>query len=467
MPMEITEGSAVGIDVVVVGSGAAGLAAAAQAAEQGAHVLVAEAEARTGGSSRLSGCWIQAAGTSIQRAAGFEDSTAAMLHDYLAVNRWRVEPGLARAFCEHAPAVVEWLASLGLAFGPIVRAGAERVPRGHRAIGEGEALIDTLERACRSRGVEFAFGNRVDEVLVDSGTVVGVRARGEELRASAVVLATGGFSHNRALLDRFRISSAAGPCDGDIVTLAAAGSRGDAVTIAERVGAAIAGEGRALWVPQVLTPPAVMLVRPDGRRFVDEAADFTTAACAAEEFGGVHYAVFDETGRRSPRTAAIERTAAGFLFRDDPPCLDQQPLAAWVADRDLVCAPTIEHVARGLGLDPATLEASVAGYNDACAVGRDERFEKPAASLLAIVTPPYYGVRVRPTVLIATFCGLHVDVRARVLDCRERPIPGLYAAGEAAGGVVGDVYAGHGNSLTSGLVFGRIAGSGAAHFARV
>ena len=74
------------IDVVVVGSGAAGLAAAAEAAGAGARVVVAETETRTGGSSRLSGCWIQAAGTSVQRASGFDDSADAMLHDYLAVS---------------------------------------------------------------------------------------------------------------------------------------------------------------------------------------------------------------------------------------------------------------------------------------------------------------------------------------------------------------------------------------------
>ena len=108
----------------------------------------------------------------------------------------------------------------------------------------------------------------------------------------------------------------------------------------------------------------------------------------------------------------------------------------------------------------------MARYNEACAAGRDDRFEKPVASLLPIATAPFYGVRVRPTVLIATFCGLRIDRDARVLDVHEQPVTGLFAAGEAAGGVVGDVYAGHGNSITSGLVFGRIAGAGAATLAR-
>jgi fumarate reductase flavoprotein subunit len=187
---------------------------------------------------------------------------------------------------------------------------------------------------------------------------------------------------------------------------------------------------------------------------------------AAAEWGGIHYAIFDEVGRRSPRFAAIEKTAAGYLFSDAPADLHDRPLDAWVAAGDLVRANTVAEVAAALGLDADDLVASVAAYNDACARGRDEHFEKPAASLLAITTPPFYGVRIRPTVLIATFCGLRIDQQARVLDRRERPVRGLYAAGEAAGGVVGDVYAGHGNSITSGLVFGRLAGAGAARQAR-
>lgn len=449
-------------DVIVVGSGAAGLAAAVEAAAAGASVVVVESESNTGGSSRLSGCWIQAAGTRLQRAAGIEDSPAAMLQDYLSVNRWRVPVSLARTFCEQAPAVVEWLLQIGLQFGPVVHAGAEPEPRGHRAIGEGEALIAVLEQACRRRDVEFALGNRVEEIIVERGWVVGVQPRGEVLSAPAVILVTGGFARNRALLDQLIAGPWLGPEARPAPTLAGNGSRGDAIALGRRHGATIEGQGRALWVPQALTPPAVLLVTPDGRRFVNESADFTTVAIAAAEFGDIHYAIFDERGRQSPRFAAIERTAAGFLFNDDAPRLDQPPLDEWVAAGDLVTADSVGGVAQLLGLDRPTVEASVRAYNAASAAGTDGRFEKPAESLLTITAPPFFGLRIRPTVLIATFCGLRIDEQSRVLTADDEPIPGLFAAGEATGGVVGDVYAGHGNSITSGLVFGRIAGRSAA-----
>jgi fumarate reductase flavoprotein subunit len=453
-------------DVIVVGGGVAGLAAAWTAADTGVRAWLVESESRVGGSSRLSGSWIQAAGTSLQRAAGIDDTPAAMLHDYLTTNRWRVEPGLARVYCEHAPAVVEWLLELGLEFGPVVRAGAEPVPRGHRARGEGEALVTALERACRARGVEFALGNRVDALLVERGEVRGVRARGEDASARAVVLASGGFARNPEMVDRLLGGPRRGPGGAAAPTMAAPGSRGDALALGAQAGAAMVGRGRALWVPQPLTPAGVVLVDPEGRRFVDESADFTTAAAAAADFGDVHFAVFDEQIRRGPTNAAIPLTPAGFLFCDAPAALGAPPLDAWVAAGDLVVAGTIADVARAISVRPDMLAATVNRYNASCAAGVDDAFEKPHEFLVPLAVPPFYAARIQPSVLIATFCGLRIDRDARVLDELGRPVPGLFAAGEAAGGVVGDVYAGHGNSITSGLVFGRIAGRVAARLGR-
>jgi len=91
----------------------------------------------------------------------------------------------------------------------------------------------------------------------------------------------------------------------------------------------------------------------------------------------------------------------------------------------------------------------------------DDAFEKDPSVLAPLRTPPFYAARIQPMMLVATFCGLRIDTGARVLDRAGRPIPGLFAAGESAGGVVGDVYAGHGNSITTALVFGRRAGRNA------
>jgi fumarate reductase flavoprotein subunit len=448
-------------DVVVVGSGAAGLAAAATAGALGARVLVAESQRQTGGSSRLSDAILQAAGTATQRAAGIDDSPRAMFEYYMTLNRWQVEPGLARAFCDDAPEIVAWLGTLGIEFGSLEFAGNEPVPRGHPTVGAGDALISALEVACGRHNVEIALDNRVERVLLDDdGRVTGVRARGEDATSPAVVLAAGGFAHNPELIRRYLGKRMLG---GDHpVSPAGAGSVGDALVMGEEVGAAIAGRDRAHWVPGPMVPAEVVLLNQDGRRFVDEAADHSVRTIVANYHGHTYFAVFDESIRQAGATNSfVARTDAAFLFGDDPLRGDVEPVATWFRTGALAQGSSVGDAAHGVGLDRDAAEAAVERYNEACAAGHDDAFEKDPSVLAPLRTPPFYAARIQPTMLVATFCGLRIDTGARVLDRAGRPIPGLFAAGESAGGVVGDVYAGHGNSITTALVFGRRAGRNA------
>jgi fumarate reductase flavoprotein subunit len=451
-------------DVIVVGGGAAGLAAASTAGALGMRVLLVESERQIGGSSRLSDAILQAAGTAQQRASGMHDSPHAMFEYYMTLNRWQIEPGLARAFCDDAPVIVEWLETLGITFGPVERAGNVPVWRGHPTIGMGEALIEALDAECRRRDVELALDNRVDGLLVDDGRVAGVRARGEDATASAVVLAAGGFAHNPELIRRYlggRMLAGDHPSSP-----AGAGSRGDALVLGEAVGAGIAGRDRAHWVPGPMVPPEVVLLNGDGRRFVDESADHSVRTIVANYHGHTYFALFDEAIRRTGAADSfVARTDAAFLFGADPVRFDVEPVATWVRGGAVAQGDTVGEAVVGVGLDPEAATAAVHAYNDACARGHDVAFEKAPASLVPISNPPFYAVRIQPRMLVATFCGLRIDADARVLDTSGRVLPGLFAAGESAGGVVGDVYAGHGNSITTALVFGRRAGRGAAALA--
>src|SRR6476660_1666700 len=164
------------VDVVVVGSGAAGWAAAVSAWEHGARsVVVAESEGVVGGSSRLSGGLTMGAGTRYQRALGIDDDADSLFHDYMQLNQWQVEAAVVRRLAERCGPTVEWLGDLGVEYYPdLVFGGDERVPRVHCPIGRGQAVVDVLARRCREQGVEFALGQRVDRLLVDDGAVVGV-----------------------------------------------------------------------------------------------------------------------------------------------------------------------------------------------------------------------------------------------------------------------------------------------------
>ena len=141
------------VDVIVVGSGVAGLAAALTARERGARsVLVAESEGVVGGSSRLSGGLIMGAGTRYQKAHGIDDDADSMFHDYLQLNRWNVDAGVVRRFCELAGPTVEWLGDLGVEYyDTLVFGGEERVPRVHVPIGRGQA-VDRRPRPALPRG---------------------------------------------------------------------------------------------------------------------------------------------------------------------------------------------------------------------------------------------------------------------------------------------------------------------------
>ena len=240
------EGTGVDVDVVVVGSGAAGLVAALTTNELGARrVLVAEAETVVGGSSRLSGGLILGAGTRYQIAAGVVDSADDLFHDYMQMNRWVVDAATVRSFCEMSGPVVEWLGDLGVEYhDELVKAGDERTARVHVPVGNGQAVIDVLHRRCRERGVDIALGQRVDRLITrDDGTVAGVAAGDDEITAHAVVLATGGFGNSREKLARHFPSAAATEwtwyIGGD-------GARGDAIDLGGQVGAQLVGHDHGL-----------------------------------------------------------------------------------------------------------------------------------------------------------------------------------------------------------------------------
>ena len=146
-----------------------------------------------------------AAGTDIQAALGFADDPWAFFDHYLCFNRWMCDPAVARRFCEDGWPTMKWLAGHGVEYpaSGLYRATREAVPRSHRPVGGGQAVIDVLAAACRRAGAEIALGNRAARLLTDGGRVYGVEAQGERASAGAVVLASGGFARNELLLARY------------------------------------------------------------------------------------------------------------------------------------------------------------------------------------------------------------------------------------------------------------------------
>lgn len=459
----------VDVDVVVVGSGAAGLCAALAARQAGvSRVLVAEAEGVVGGSSRLSGGLIMGAGTRYQKALGIDDDADSLFHDYLTVNRWNVDAGVVRRLADMAGPTVDWLGDLGVEFAErLVFGGDERVPRVHVPVGRGAGIIEVLTRHVREAGVDIALGQRVDRLLVEDGAVVGVAVGDDEIRAGAVVIATGGFANSPELLQRHFPSAAA---TGDAWYIGAEGSRGDALTLAEQVDAQLIGHDRGLRllhtgfakIYEAYLPGWLVMVNRSGHRFCDETAPYGMMDFLVREQGDRVYALLDH--------AALEATASGTArykqlipgAKNRSPHWNLDVIDQMVKEGKVVRGDTIEQVAAGLGLSPRAVAGAVRRYNGHVAEGVDADFAKDPKFLEPISTPPFYGVEMRPSTVCFTAYGLRVDRQARVLDVEGEPIPGLFAAGEVTGGVVGAQYVGSGNSYANCTAFGRIAGMAAA-----
>ena len=141
-------------------------------------------------------------------------------------------------------------------------------------------------------------------------------------------------------------------------------------------------------------------------------------------------------------------------------------MSEFAANGKLTVRNSLGELAAALGVHAATLETTVTQYNADCAVGTDTRFFKGADSLQPILQPPFYAVPIKPAVICWTGTGLRIDSEAHVLGPSDLPISGLFAAGEATGGMFGQCYAAGGASIANAIIFGRVAGRNAAAAAR-
>lgn len=462
-------------DVVVVGGGAAGMSAALEASTAGASVLLVEGESRLGGSSALSGGIIMAAGTSVQRAAGIEDDPAALWQEYLLFNQYKVGSSVARQLAFGSGPAVEWLISLGVEFAKDLIYGAEEnVPRSHLPLARGAGVVEVLSSHVNGRdNIDVALGRRITRIITDGGRVAGVAVDDDEVLASGVVLACGGLGANPALWGEYLPSAmTAGSAAWYI---GAPGAQGDAIGLASQVGASVVGRGRGLILPtpdffsnlEVYFPGWLVMVNRGGARVVDEGTSYAVMQVAHEQHGPL-FTVLDDAAKQAAKPGADSVS----MVSDDP---DEKhpPIAAtanWNSETidqmvqagKVKRADTLEGLARLLGIDGPGLKGSMESYNSHVEAGEDRDFFKSPKSLRPVSTPPFYGVEMRLGIVCLTSTGPAIDAEAHVVTSGGQPIPGLYAAGECAGGVLGDVYMGSGNSYANCIVFGRTAGQTAA-----
>jgi tricarballylate dehydrogenase len=446
--------------IVVVGQGAAGLAAALAAVEEArsrslnvAVTLIDKASAEeAGGNTR----WTPA----YMRMAAPDRVEPSFVHDMLAATQLQGDETYFARLAHEAAATVQWIASHGVQFHQPTYYLAKGPPR-IQPVGGGAAIFSELTRAARDAGVRLRNSCPAEAFVHEHGAVRGVRVNGGEvLAANAVVLACGGFQGNaRMMREHF------GP-GGDSVPLLAPKARfntGDGIAMARALGADVAGEWNGMHVepidprsknsaPVVLLYPYGIVVDCDGRRFFDEGAGLVheTWEWLARH---IHFAVEGREAYAILDSRVLAIADWQRATRSEVPPFQSDSLAG---------------LARRMGVNVDNLASTIAAYNAAC-TGDPARFDATicdglsAAGALdppksnwarAISEPPFLAWPLIGAIAY-TFGGLATDDCARVLRGGV-PIPGLYAAGE----ITGHFYATAPNavSVLRAFVFGRIAG---------
>jgi tricarballylate dehydrogenase len=484
-------------DVIVVGGGNAAFCAALSAQEQGARIVMLERapEQESGGNTRFTAGAIRFA------YRGVEDLRAIMpdltdaecaqtdfgtytedqfFDDMFRVTRNRTHPELCEILVRQSFPTMQWLRGKGVRFAPIWGRQAFKVDGRFKfwggltveAWGGGPGLVAAETAAATQRGIEIRYASRAMKLLYDGFRVHGVQVRAPgqlyDLKAPCVVLAAGGFQGDAEMRTRYL-----GPGWELAKVRGTRFNTGDGIKMALEIGASpfgnYSGCHAVQWdfnAPeygdlgvgdafQKHSYPWSVLVNADGRRFLDEGADFRNYTYA--KYGRV---VLEQPGNFAWQV--FDRKVLHVL-RDE----------YRIRQVTKVRADTLEELAGKLeGVDAAAFLREIRAYN--AAVRQDIPFDPNVKDgrrteglaidksnwANTIEEPPFEAYQVGCGITF-TFGGLRIDTAARVLDADQQPIPGLYACGELVGGLFYFNYPG-GSGLINGAVFGRLAGATAA-----
>ena len=505
----------VSADVVTIGAGTAGLAAAISALDHGASVIMVEENVDIGGHGMCSGGQVHlGGGTSNQRKHGVDDSADQVFLDWVrhdhSESRYS-DRDLVRAFADENAATFEFLIENGVQFqyhltgpGSASTAGASTVRRQQRTIQwpiaservthhptrVGSGLVRALEASARAKGAQVLLRHKMTSIVRESpsaGRVLGITAthEGRTLNIAArkgVLVATGGSSSDVNLRRMFdpRLTEeyqvAGEPWsrqsgDGEIAAMAIEAALWGTANQTAEGGLAISktrhigcrwGYASLIWQPD---SPIFPLARASGLTVGDWqdlilvnqiGRRFWNEVDARYDFFAAAMAYNGDSSKLNgggPIWAIFDRDA---VVREEwdprPPNVDPDGYF-FTADTIAELAGKIANPYQSGPMPPALLQATVARYNSFVDMGTDSDFQKPTP-LYKIQTPPFYAAWSTP-ILHDSLTGLRTNVKAQVIDIHGQVIPGLYCAGESQGG-----FAQHG--LGRCLVFGRIAGRDAA-----
>jgi succinate dehydrogenase/fumarate reductase flavoprotein subunit len=483
-------------DVLVVGGGGAGLAAAIEARSMGASTILVEKNPELGGTTAWSIGSFTATGTPQQKKAGIVDSTDAHFADmpkFAGPDADRDNPELRRLFVDNANDTLRWLMSMGVEFfGPMPEPPHTK-PRMHNVLPNSRAYIRLLGAHAKKIDVDIRCGFRATRFLLDGDRVTGVAGDGPDgsvnITARSVVLASGDYAANADLKAKY-ISEAVSRVDAMNPT-----ATGDGHEMAFPLGARVLN-GNMLSGPNLrfIPPPRetidrrlppsrfitrimklalthlpAKLLNPFVLRFTTtsmapELDLFRSGALLVNKLGAQIDAPPPQLGLR----IAEQPDKMGYVIMDAslarkysawPDFIATAPGVAYAYFDDFRrTRPDIFHkadniagLAKILGMDSGTLENAIVAHNTGDIPNK-------------LATPPFYALGPAKSYIVLTDGGLAVNGDLELLGHGDKPVPGLWAAGSAGQG--GLILKGHGHHIGWAFTSGRIAGRKAAAAAK-
>jgi fumarate reductase flavoprotein subunit len=473
-------------DVVVVGAGGSGMAAAVQAAEKGVKTVLLEHRGSIGGNASLAN-GIFAVETSVQRHNMIDADKDKVYRDVMMWNRYStmVNPRIVRKWINRTADTVEWLIKMGVEFevGTRMRLHYHQDPfwhvvKGDAKLGRFNAALKALKAAYERLGVEILYKCEPREILVENGETKGilVKVNGEEtiVQAPAVIMCTGGFMGNAEWLKRYFPFYDPAVFGGIVVPY-----KGEGIEMVRRAGGAMSDRctlvreacmtfAKNKDITASVRQPFCIWVNREGRRFVEESAaahSQMVSNALIRQPGAVAWCIYDSA-------LVNEVEEKGYLLPHGPNCEEPSNLRQLLEDAvaetgDAVLkGSSIPELAEKIGCETSTLEGTIASSNVFFEKGYDEEFAKERRFLRSYRQPPFYAIKFS-VLTVETIGPVLVSEDMEVLDDRNLPIPGLYSAGVMTCGWMAEDYCGDylfGANLSYSLNSGRFAAESAVRY---
>lgn len=463
-------------DIAIVGAGAAGQTAAIRASQLGKKVILLEKMPFAGGAAAVNGGTVVIQGSKIQKDAGVkDDSPEIMTEDYIKNGHGLNDKRMLDLYVHNVGSMIDWATTDG-GMQLNTKAGftneAEHSkPRVMRWVDGAQGATRNFKASVEKSGAKVMLGTPVEEITLNNGAVTSVKAKGNggvlyTIKAPAVILTTGGFGANKDMLT------------GNLKNALYYGvksSNGDGHRMAMKIGAKTQMMDLGKIYPNGMeVAPGIakstiwsnkaafennsgIMVNRAGKRVISELDTNHNIKNEEVKQGGKLFILMDQ------------KTYDAFLTKLNITGISKGDMDNWLAQDGkgypiVVKADSIPAVAKKAGVNGAELQKTVARYNTFVKNGKDEEFNRPAKFMKTQVslTGPYYIVEQQPR-FATTMGGVVTDRTLNVVNKQDKPIKGLFAAGELVGGAMGDDSPPGGNMAWA-MTSGKLAAESAVKF---